>query len=265
VSPLPTLADVETEVRARALRRATAADPARLELVARAAAAARRPFTASLAAAGFSVIAEIKRASPSAGALRPELDPATLAREYADGGARALSVLTCEAWFRGSHDDLAAARAAVDLPVLCKDFLVTPFQVAEAAAGADAVLLIAALLGESELAELAECARDFRLEILFEVHDERELERVLAAGATLVGVNSRDLRTLQVAPAAALRLGARLPPSVHGVFESGVKSADDLRAARDAGFRSALVGEALLRAPDPGGAVRRLLEQAGGP
>jgi indole-3-glycerol phosphate synthase len=265
VTALPTLPAIVDESRARAAKRECelAAGRGALEAAARASAAARRPFAAALARRPFTLIAEIKRASPSAGELRPRLDPGELARDYESGGAAALSILTCEPWFRGSPEDLRRARESCALPLLCKDFVVTPFQVVEAAAaGADAILLIAAALADRELAALAALARSFALEPLFEAHDEGELERVVAAGAAVVGVNSRDLRTMRVDPAAALRLGARIPSKVHGVFESGVRGGGDLRAAAEAGFRSALVGEALLRSESPGAALSALLLEA---
>jgi indole-3-glycerol phosphate synthase len=262
MSPTPTLDEIVARARRDAQERQRGADLAALERRAQELAAARRPLRGALERAPFTVIAEMKRASPSAGTLRGDLDPVAMGRAYEEAGAAALSVLTCGAWFLGSLDDLSAARAAVAAPVLCKDFLVTPFQVVEAAAaGADAILLIAAALGDRELTALAILARELRLEVLFEAHDAGELARVVDARAELVGVNSRDLKTMAVAPEGALQLAARLPKGVCGVFESGVKSGADLRAAAAAGFRAALVGETLLRAADPGGRLRQLLNE----
>jgi indole-3-glycerol phosphate synthase len=266
VTAAPTLEEILAAVLERARARERLADVAALESKARAQAARRRPLRAALERRPFSILAEIKRASPSAGPLRPDLDPGQIARQYAQSGAAALSVLTCEPWFRGSLADLEAARAACELPVLCKDFLVTPFQLVEAAAaGADAVLLLACALDDAALRELAGLASSLGLEVLFEAHDEAELERALSAGATFLGVNSRDLRTMAISRERALALGARLPPGVHGVFESGVRGGPDLRAAARAGFRSALVGESLLRSPSPGAKLRALLAEAAAP
>lgn len=207
---------------------------------------------ASRSAGGrLAVIAEVKRRSPSKGDLDPLLDPATVAADYADGGASCLSVLTDGAHFGGSPDDLRQARAAVALPVLRKDFTVCPADVADARLmGADAVLLIVAALGERELVELLGLAGELAIDPLVEVHDERELDRALGAGATLVGVNQRDLVTFEVDHARAERLAARIPTGVVAVAESGVGGPADAKRVADAGYDAVLVGESLVRAPD---------------
>lgn len=219
-----------------------------------------RPFTAALLG-GSRLIAEVKRSSPSKGAINPGLDPARLAAAYARGGAACLSVLTERTSFGGSLEDLLAARAA--LPTLRKDFLTTEYQLVEARAfGADAVLLIAAALPAARLAELAEVARELRLEILCEVHEEGELDAARAARPDLLGVNARNLKTLEVHPGAF----ARIAPLARGiaplVAESGVKTADDVRRYRKLGAEALLVGEALSGANDPESATRALVGAA---
>jgi indole-3-glycerol phosphate synthase len=221
---------------------------------------APRGFRAALAGPAMSVIAEVKRRSPSKGDLAPGLDPATLAASYREGGASALSVLTDVSFFGGSPADLAAARAAVDLPVLRKDFTVSAADVCDARLmGADAVLLIVAALDDRELAELHALARSLDLDVLVEVHDEPELERALAVGADLVGVNQRDLVTFEVDTARAVRVAAAMPADVVRVAESGVRSRADVAALEAAGYHAVLVGETLVTAPDAGAAVADLL------
>ena len=224
---------------------------------------APRGFGDSLAAAGpggGAVIAEVKRRSPSKGDLRAGLDPARLAADYERGGARALSVLTDAEWFGGSAEDLRRARDASALPVLRKDFTVDPRDVVDARLmGADCVLLIAAALDSAELAELSGLARDIGLDCLVEVHDEAELERALACGASLVGVNQRDLYTFEVDQARAVRVAGAIPDGVVRVAESGIRGRDDVTALADAGYHAVLVGETLVTAADPEAAVRRLL------
>jgi len=221
-----------------------------------------RPFAAALVRPReMRVIAEHKRRSPSRGAIREDLAPADVARRYEAAGAAALSVLTDEPFFGGRLEHLREARAATALPALRKDFVVDPWQVAEArAAGADAVLLIVAALDDAELRELLSEARAIGVDALVEVHDQGELDRALAAGARVVGVNNRDLRTLAVSLDTSLALAPRIPDDVVAVAESGIKSGPDLKRLRDAGFDACLVGEHLMSAPDPGGALRRLLE-----
>jgi indole-3-glycerol phosphate synthase len=219
-----------------------------------------RGFTAALRAVdGLAVIAEVKRRSPSRGDLGGDLDPARLVAAYARGGATCLSVLTDQEFFGGSPDDLRRARAAVDQPVLRKDFTVAPADVCDARImGADAVLLIVAALDDAELRDLHDLARELGLDVLVEVHDERELERASALGAELIGVNQRDLFTFAVDPKRAVRLARAMPPSVVAVAESGIGSVEAARALRQAGFAAVLVGEWLVRSPDPAAAVAAL-------
>jgi indole-3-glycerol phosphate synthase len=207
---------------------------------------------------GSSVVAEVKRRSPSKGDLADIPDPAALATAYQRGGAAAVSVLTEERRFGGSLDDLRAVRAAVEIPVLRKDFVVEPYQLLEArAAGADLVLLIVAALADADLRALHDHARELGLTPLVEVHDEPEAERALAAGAALVGVNARNLKTLEVDPA-TFRKVAPLLTDVVRVAESGITARDDVRRFVAEGADVVLVGEALVRDGDPEGAVRAL-------
>ncbi len=219
-----------------------------------------RGFQMALEVPGISVIAEVKRRSPSKGDLAPDLDPGSLAQAYFAGGAACLSVLTDEQFFGGSAADLAAARAAVSLPVLRKDFTVDVRDVLDARLmGADAVLLIAAALTDGELDELLSLATDVGLDALVEVHDEFELERALTVGATLIGVNQRDLVTFEVDTQRAVRVRKAFPDELVSVAESGVGGAEDIGPLLDAGFDAVLVGESLVRAPDPTVAVAALL------
>jgi indole-3-glycerol phosphate synthase len=222
-----------------------------------------RGFRARLAARPsgdrIAVIAEVKRRSPSKGDLAPDLVPGVLAKSYADGGASCLSVLTDAEFFGGSAADLAEARASVDLPVLRKDFTVSEADVCDARImGADAVLLIAAALSDGELRRFSALAAELGLDALVEIHDEAELERAMSVGATLVGVNQRDLVTFQVDHERAERMGTAIPGTVVKVAESGVRDADDARRLADAGYDAVLVGETLVRAPDPSAMVRAL-------
>jgi len=205
------------------------------------------------------VIAEIKRASPSAGPIRPGADPAEIARDYARGGASALSVLTDRQFFDGELGFLARCRAAVELPLLRKDFVIDAYQIAEArAAGADGVLLIVAALTGSQLAELIDAARGYDLDPLVEVHDLHEADVALAAGATLLGVNHRDLRTFTMDMTLTAQIAPRVPPSVVLVGESGIRTAEDVAALGHAGAHAVLVGEQLMRAASPGDALLAL-------
>ncbi|WP_025323380.1 indole-3-glycerol phosphate synthase TrpC [Deferrisoma camini] len=207
------------------------------------------------------VIAEVKRRSPSKGDLRPDLDPAGLARAYAEAGAFAVSVLTEPDFFGGSLEDLRAVRGAVDLPVLRKDFVIDPYQVWEARAwGADLVLLIAAVLGP-RLGEFVELCRLVGVEPLVEVHDGDELDAALAAGARFVGINNRNLATFEVSIEVTRRLLPRIPADRVVVSESGLGSARDLDLLEAEGARAFLIGEALVTAPDPGAALRALVER----
>lgn len=219
------------------------------------------PLTRGFAAAlvevqGLAVIAEIKRASPSKGDLQADLDPSELAVAYEAGGATCLSVLTDAEWFRGSAEDLQQARTATGVPVLRKDFTVCEADVCDARImGADAVLLIAAALDDEELAGFHALARDVGLDVLVEVHDEAEVVRALAVGATLIGVNQRDLETFEVDTDRAVRVAAEMPPGVVRVAESGVRTANDARRLAHAGYHAVLVGESLVTADDPTAAV----------
>ena len=205
------------------------------------------------------VIAEIKRASPSAGEIS-DRDPAEQARAYASAGAAAISVLTERAHFHGSLADLRAARMACDLPVLRKDFLVHPAELIESrSVGADAVLLIAACLSSNELVAMLAAARDLGLGVLVETHSDQDLEKVLATDAEVVGVNARDLETLDVDVDRALAHLTQIPDGRLAVMESGIGTRDQVRAAVDAGASAILVGEALMRADDPGAKLREML------
>ena len=226
-----------------------------------------RPFREALAAAGgnghVAVIAEIKRRSPTKGDLAPELVPGMLARAYAEGGASCLSVLTDAEFFGGSAVDLGEARAAVDLPVLRKDFTVSERDVCEARLiGADAVLLIVAALTDAELAAFSGLATELELDVLVEVHDEAEVERALAAGATLIGVNQRDLATFEVDTGRAVRVARAIPAHVVRVAESGITGPEDAARLADAGYHAVLVGESLVTSGDPAAAVEALRSAA---
>ncbi len=213
-------------------------------------------FRASLQAGGVRIIAECKRRSPSRGILRPGYDPVAIARSYSGAGAAAISVLTEPAFFDGSLDHLRAVRAAVSTPLLCKDFIVTDHQVVEAAAaGADAVLLIVAALDAGSLARLLALARSIGLAALVEVHDARELERAAGAGADVVGVNSRNLRTLQVDPGVLVELAPALPAGAVAVAESGLRTSQDLRRLAQHRYDAFLIGERFMSEPDPGAAL----------
>ncbi|MEO3935511.1 indole-3-glycerol phosphate synthase TrpC [Dermatophilaceae bacterium Soc4.6] len=208
--------------------------------------------TALRRARGLAVVAEVKRSSPSKGALAPIADPAALAASYAAGGATAVSVLTERHRFGGSLDDLAAVRAAVRVPVLRKDFMVTPYQIDESRAwGADLVLLIVAALAQADLVAMREQAEALGMTALVEVHDEEETRRALDAGATVVGVNARNLKTLEVDRSTFARLRPLVPDDVVTIAESGVRDLADVQAYADAGARGVLVGEALVTGGTP--------------
>ncbi len=224
-----------------------------------------RSLKRALRRATPAVIAEFKRRSPSSGPLRAQADPFEIAAEYRSAGAAALSIVTEGMYFGGGLECLARLRWAVDLPLLRKDFIIDPYQLLESRhAGADAVLLIAGLLPPDLLRELYGQAVALGLEALVEVHNERELERVLDLGASLIGVNNRDLRTFEVSLDVCLRLAPRLPAGVIAVAESGIRSGEDMRRLMDAGYRAFLVGEHLMRAEFPGRALAGLLAGAGG-
>jgi indole-3-glycerol phosphate synthase len=211
-------------------------------------------------APGFGLIAEIKKASPSKGLIRVDFEPAAHARNYQRGGAACLSVLTDESYFQGHDDYLVAARSACDLPVLRKDFMVDPWQVAEARAiGADAVLIIVAALSDAQMAEIEAAAIDQGMDALIEVHDASELDRALRLRSRLIGVNNRDLRDFSVDFVRTHELVGRAPPGCTFVAESGLTCHTDLVAMAEHGVRCFLVGEALMRQPDVEAATRALL------
>jgi indole-3-glycerol phosphate synthase len=219
------------------------------------------------AATGPAVIAEIKKASPSKGLIRSAFDPAWLARRYRAGGAAALSVLTDEPYFQGSLRNLEMASTATPLPCLRKDFIVDEYQIVEARAHrADAILLIAAALEGSELKRLAQAARSLTLDVLVEVHTADELDGVLSAlgetGADAIGVNNRDLKTFEVSAETSILLAARIPASAVRVTESGISTHEDIVRLHEAGFDAFLIGESLMRQPDPGVALAELIKGA---
>jgi indole-3-glycerol phosphate synthase len=227
---------------------------------AEAALATRRDFAAALQARPPAVIAEIKQASPSVGVLSADFEPVRIARDYERGGAAALSVLTDESFFRGSLGDLQAARAATAVPVLRKDFTIAADQIVEAAAhGADAILLIVAILSEREIREFREKAAQYRMGALVEVHSRRELDVAVAAGADIIGVNNRDLTTFQTTLETSLRLAEHIPSGVLRVTESGIRNGQDVARLRQAGFSAFLVGEHLMKSGDPAAAIRELV------
>jgi indole-3-glycerol phosphate synthase len=206
------------------------------------------------------VIAEMKKASPSRGVLSSNFDPGGIARQYESGDAAALSVLTDEHFFQGSLADLQAARDAVAIPVLRKDFTLDEYHVVEAAAhGADAILLIVAILDSKRIRALRELAASYGMAALVETHSQAELDVALDAGADLIGVNNRDLRTFEVKLETSLGLAARIPSGVVKVAESGIHSASDVKLLRDAGFDAFLVGEHLMKSGDPAAALRALM------
>ncbi|HEU5000506.1 MAG TPA: indole-3-glycerol phosphate synthase TrpC [Lapillicoccus sp.] len=231
---------------------------AEIERRAAAAPPARDAEAALRSQPGMAVIAEVKRSSPSKGALAEIPDPAALAAAYAEGGATAISVLTEPRRFGGTLDDLAAVRRRVDVPVLRKDFLVTRYQLTEARAwGADLVLLIVASLTDRELVDLREHAESLGMTALVEVHDEAETRRAVDTGASVIGVNARNLRTLEVDRSVFARLRPLIPHDIVAIAESGVRSVDDVREYAAAGAHGVLVGEALVTGGDPAAAVRR--------
>jgi indole-3-glycerol phosphate synthase len=218
---------------------------------------------AKIAAGHAAVIAEVKKASPSKGVIRADFDPPAIATSYAAGGAACLSVLTDRQFFQGSDDYLGAARRACTLPVLRKDFTIDPYQVYEARAiGADCILLIAAALDDARMVELEDIARSVGLAVLVEVHDAAELDRALRLRTPLVGVNNRDLRTFETSLDTTIGLLPRMPADRLVVTESGILERAHVTRMRDAGVDAFLVGEAFMRAPDPGTALRTLFAPA---
>jgi len=226
-----------------------------------------RGFAAALEAkidAGLPAgIAEVKKASPSKGVIRPEFDPAAIAKSYEAGGAACLSVLTDKDFFHGSEEFLRQARDACSLPVLRKDFVIDPYQVYEArAVGADCILLIVAALGDAALLDLSMLAAELDLDVLCEVHDAEELERALALPVPLVGVNNRNLRTFETSLDTSLELQELMEYDRIMVTESGIRTAEDVALLRDAGINAFLVGEAFMRADNPGRELQRLFATA---
>ena len=240
-------------------RRAAALVP-EAELRRMAAGLSRRSLRSALAeASGTRIIAEMKRASPSAGALR-ELDPAAMARCYEESGACALSVLTEPNWFKGAESDMRLARDAVNIPVLRKDFVVEPYQVLETAAwGADVVLLIVAAMDAARLRDLYDMAVGLGLDVLAEAHTEPELDLAVSLPDAVVGVNSRDLKTLKTDLRTAVRLAAMIPRDRPAVAESGIRTRADILTLEAAGYRGFLIGETLMQAIDPGQVLRELV------
>jgi len=221
----------------------------------------RRDFAGALLGTAPAIIAEIKKASPSKGLLLADFDPPRIAEAYRAGGAAALSVLTDAQHFQGSLADLESARAVVGLPVLRKDFTIDRAQIVEAAAaGADAILLIAAILTERELRDFRETAETYKMTALVEVHDGEQLSAAISSGASVIGVNNRDLRTFEVSLDTSLKLADRMPDRVTKVAESGIHSAADIHRLRHAGFHAFLVGEHLLRSGNPAQALQALLQ-----
>lgn len=261
------LADIVAATRRKAADRRSKADVCKLER--QSALHVPRGFRKALGEAsesGIAVIAELKKASPSKGLIRPDFDPARLARELEAAGAAALSVLTDEEFFQGSLANLRIASGEIRLPCLRKDFIVDEFQILEARANcADAILLIVAALTQDELIELKLKAGDHELDVLCEVHDQQELDRALDAGCDLIGVNSRDLRTFKVDLGTAFRLAELMPENVLAVAESGIESGRDIARLRAAGYSAFLIGETLMRAPSPGEALQELLIEAAPP
>jgi indole-3-glycerol phosphate synthase len=259
-APPSVLARILQSTREQLEQRKRACSPEQLGRSAAESPAAARGFRAALARPRVSVIAEFKRRSPSAGVLRQHADLAELVLAYERGGASALSVLTEEANFGGSLDDLSAARELCALPTLRKDFIVDEYQLLEArVAGADAVLLIVAALSDPELSSLQDEARALGMDVLVEVHDRDELDRALAVGAELIGVNNRDLRDFSVDVQRTMQLRGAIPDGVMVVSESGIGSAEQLRELEREGVDAVLVGESLMRAGQPEQALRALL------
>jgi indole-3-glycerol phosphate synthase len=254
-----TVPDILGRIVARKREELASAALSRAELEALAKTQARRDFATALRAGKPAIISEIKKASPSKGVLAEEFDPPRTARQYEAGGASAISVLTDRDFFQGSLTDLEAARAAVQLPVIRKDFTIDEYHVLEAAAhGADAILLISAILDEAQMRGFRELAADYGMASLVEVHDDAELDVALRSGAEILGVNNRDLHTFEVRLETSFRLARRMPQGLIKVSESGIRDAGDVRSLMDAGYDAFLVGEHLMKAPDPAAALRSM-------
>ena len=209
--------------------------------------------------AGVAVIAEAKKASPSKGVICTDFDPQNIARQYQAAGAQAMSVLTDERFFQGSLSYIPLVRSTIDLPVLRKDFIIDPVQIQEASLyGADAILLIAAILAQNQLQELQAQAVESGMDVMVEVHNERELEKALAAGSTLIGINNRDLRDFSVDLETTFRLKREIPDHIPVVSESGIRNRDDMHRLQLARITAALIGETLMRAKDPVAALKGL-------
>jgi indole-3-glycerol phosphate synthase len=220
----------------------------------------RRDFLNAITNQTPAIIAEIKQASPSKGILAEQFDPASIARTYEQGGAAALSVLTDEKHFHGSLSDLESARAAVKVPVLRKDFTIDSYHVQQAAAhGADAILLIAAILTERQLRDFRELAEGYSMSAMVEVHDEEELKPAISSGARIIGVNNRNLHTFEVSLDTSLRLADRIPDDVVKVAESGINTAAQIQQLRAVGYQAFLIGEHLMKSGDSAAALRVLL------
>jgi indole-3-glycerol phosphate synthase len=225
--------------------------------------AARRKFAARLQGKGRHIIAEVKRASPSQGLIRSDFNSVNIARRYADNGASALSVLTEERFFQGSLTYLEEIRSAVSLPLLRKDFIFDRYQLLEARSyGADAILLIVAILSPAQLRELREEAQALEMDALVEVHTEEELDQALSSGAGIIGINNRDLQTFAVSLSTTERLAPAVPAEVVVVCESGLESAAQIQRIEKVGVHAFLIGETLMRATDPGAKLKELLEKA---
>ncbi len=248
----------------RMTARKQAADMGQLEALA--AAHQPRGFAANLrsvSATGPAIISEVKKASPSRGIIRADFQPEWIARRYQSAGAAAISVLTDEDYFQGSLADLTAVSRVVSIPVPRKDFILDPFQILEArAAGADAILLIVAAHPDAVLAELAAEASRRGLDVLCEVHNLSELERAVTLGFEVIGVNSRDLKTLEVKPETHIELAAAMPTDLLRVAESGIRDSEDIGRLLEAGYNAFLVGETLMREPDPAVALAQLIGKA---
>jgi indole-3-glycerol phosphate synthase len=221
-----------------------------------------RGFARALSGAGRRIVAEVKKASPSKGLIRADFDPVAIAKDYADHGASAISVLTEERFFQGSLDYLEQIHGAVQVPLLRKDFMLDPYQLVEAKGyGADAVLLIAALLDGAIMRDLRQQAAALGLDAVFEVHTAAELESALEAGAQIVGINNRDLKKFDVDLAVSERLARLLPPGIAAICESGIDSIAQIRRLEGWGIHAFLIGESLMRAPQPGKKLQELLEE----